>query len=213
MDAGQDTESFLRNARISANVLYHACFQVLTKHQAVSQQCQKPSVSYCQRHVTVLASPSGAINEFKAKNERRKGDRASGSGPSRIVVAATDAKLITNSPVDSLSEQQFGSGQDREDAEQEIYLHRQLANQEYSYYNKVRRRQATGPQNGNLHLMFDSAEKVLLPSMERQPGNLQFVTGLEYDLFAISNSNDAETTVFGLAEGHWPGSKCPDAVL
>lgn len=49
--------------------------------------------------------------------------------------------------------------------------------------------------------------------MERQPGNLHFVTGLKYDMFGISISNENKTNVYGLPEGHWPGSKGPNSVI
>lgn len=80
------------------------------------------------------------------------------------------------------------NGEERESAERELLLHRENASSEYFLYNKIGRRQNSRPENGKLHLVFDFTEKVLLPSMERQPGNLHFVTRLKYDLLGISKT-------------------------
>lgn len=52
-----------------------------------------------------------------------------------------------------------------------------------------------------------------LPSKEFQPGQLHFVTGLRYDMSGVAWSNFKMTMVFGLAEGHWPGTKDATSVL
>ena len=59
----------------------------------------------------------------------------------------------------------------------------------------------------SIHLVFDFAEKVLLPSMLRQSGQLYFITGLKFDIFGVSSSSFDRNFIFGLPEGHWPGHK------
>ena len=64
-----------------------------------------------------------------------------------------------------------------EQAEIGFEEHRNNSEMEYKLYTKVRQRQLSIPNNSRLHFIFDFAEKVLLPKMERQPGNLHFVAG------------------------------------
>ncbi len=61
--------------------------------------------------------------------------------------------------------------------------------------------------------MFDFAEKVTLPSIDNQPGQLHFITGLCYDIFGISLSNLKITNVYGLPEGRRPNIKDATSVL
>ena len=61
--------------------------------------------------------------------------------------------------------------------------------------------------------MFDFAEKVLLPKLLKQPGQLYFVTGLKFDIFGVQDSNQGVTYVFGLPEGHWPNEKNANTVI
>ncbi len=49
--------------------------------------------------------------------------------------------------------------------------------------------------------------------MERQPGQLYFVTGLKYDMFCISLTNLNVTNAYGLSEGHWTNTKDATSVL
>ena len=63
-----------------------------------------------------------------------------------------------------------------------------------------------------IHLVFDFAEKILLPHLLRQPGQLHFVTGLKLDLFGVHSSNRKRTYIFCLPEGHWPGGKTANEV-
>lgn len=63
------------------------------------------------------------------------------------------------------------------------------------------------------HIVFDFAEKVLLPQLLKQPGQLYFVTGLKYDIFGVHDSNGGSTFVFGLAEGHWPNEKTANSIV
>lgn len=64
-----------------------------------------------------------------------------------------------------------------------------------------------------LDLVFDFAEKVLLPHLLHQPGQLHSVTGLKVDLFAVHRSTKGRTNVFCLPVGHWPGGKTTEEVL
>ena len=48
---------------------------------------------------------------------------------------------------------------------------------------------------------MDFAEKVMLPSLLRQPGQLHLVTGLKLYLFAISCGNMNKNYIFCLPEG------------
>lgn len=80
-------------------------------------------------------------------------------------------------------------------------------------YLKDVRSLAISGQNKVLHLIMDFAEKVLLPSLVRQPGQLHFVTGLKLDLFAVSCGNKSKNYVFSLPEGYWPGGKTANEVL
>ena len=98
------------------------------------------------------------------------------------------------------------SGETRELAEIDYDEHRRKALTECQLYIKIRYRQKSRQKNGTMHFVFDFDEKVLLPNMERQPGNLHFTTGLKYDMFGISISNDQSSNVYGLPEGHWPGT-------
>eukprot|EP00171_Calliarthron_tuberculosum_P002461 IDg2461t1 len=105
------------------------------------------------------------------------------------------------------------SGDAKVQKEAELEQHRCNARVEYSYYQKIRESTLLQPSGQTVHLVMDFAEKVLLPSMMDQPGNLHFVTGLKFDIFGISSSNLGKTYLFGLAEGHWKGGKSADEVL
>lgn len=50
------------------------------------------------------------------------------------------------------------------------------------------------------HFVFDYAEKMLLPRLQKQPGQLAFIKGLKFDLFGVACSNDQQTDFFGLVE-------------
>lgn len=60
--------------------------------------------------------------------------------------------------------------------------------------------------------MFDFAEKVLLPSLPKQPGQLHFVTGLKYDFFGVHRSNLGKKFAHSLPEGHWSQGKTANEV-
>lgn len=63
------------------------------------------------------------------------------------------------------------------------------------------------------HFVFDYAENSLLPKLQKQLGQLHFITGLKFDLFGFACSNDGKTDVYVLVEGFWPGEKTENIVL
>lgn len=89
--------------------------------------------------------------------------------------------------------------------------HRGEALSEFRLYRQLQT-DLKGIIGGPLHLTFDFAEKVLLPCLVRQPGQLHFVTGIKFDLFGVTSSTLNNTFVFGLPEGHWPGGKTANEV-
>ncbi len=91
--------------------------------------------------------------------------------------------------------------------------HKHIADVEYNPYINLRNSVLRGQQPDKVHLVIDLAEKVLLPSVEMQPGNLLFVTGRKFDFFGVSRSNEGTNTIFGLPEGHWPGGKTANEVV
>jgi len=82
---------------------------------------------------------------------------------------------------------------------------------EFKYYKRCQ--QVCNNKQGDNHLIFDFAEKVLPPKLQKQPGQLHFITGLKFDLFGVSSSNLARNYVFGLPEGHWPHEKTANTVI
>lgn len=94
----------------------------------------------------------------------------------------------------------------------ELNNHRQEAQQEFEFYRQSQSSSAENPDGNVRHLVFDFAEKILLPRLQHQPGQLHFVTGLKFDLFGVSCSNSGNNFVFGLAEGHWPNEKTANVV-
>lgn len=50
--------------------------------------------------------------------------------------------------------------------------------------------------------VFDLGDKVLLPQLLHQPGQLKFTTRLKFDIKGLKRSNNGKTYVFGLTEGH-----------
>ncbi len=83
----------------------------------------------------------------------------------------------------------------------------------YRSYCNLRRSRQVNSNSSVVHLTFDSAEKVTLPSIKRQPGQLHFVTGLKYDKFGITYTNIGLPKVFGLPEGYWSESKDATSVF
>lgn len=67
--------------------------------------------------------------------------------------------------------------------------------------------------DGVVHFVLTSRRNSLCLSLWRQPGQIQFVTGLRYDIFGISCNNLNCTKVFGLPERYCPGTKDATFVL
>lgn len=89
--------------------------------------------------------------------------------------------------------------------------HRNDAKVAHAYYKRC---QDEAEDNSRIiHMVFDFAEKVLLPRLLKQPGQLHFVTSLKFDIFGVSNSNTAVNNIFGLPEGHWPNDKTSNVVI
>ena len=105
------------------------------------------------------------------------------------------------------------SGTIKEELLKELELHKRTARAEYHSYCEIRNHSKSNPSGSDIHLVMDFAEKVTLLSMERQPGQLHFVTGLRYDIFGIYCSKLDETKNFGLSEGHWPNTEDPTSIL
>jgi len=83
----------------------------------------------------------------------------------------------------------FPIGTDRSDVESLLMSHRNHAENEFKFYRSMYdncKENSSGP---TVHVVIDFAEKALLPSLERQPGQLHFVSGLKFDFFAVSVSN------------------------
>ncbi|EDQ92071.1 uncharacterized protein MONBRDRAFT_22871 [Monosiga brevicollis MX1] len=55
-----------------------------------------------------------------------------------------------------------------------------------------------------VHVTFDFAEKLLLPRLQKQPGQMYLLNGLHVDLFGVLISNIKTQFTFPLVEGHWP---------
>lgn len=51
------------------------------------------------------------------------------------------------------------------------------------------------------HFMFDYDEKVLLPRMQKQPGQLHFLISLKFDINGVTNSNIGTCLIHGLTQG------------
>ena len=81
------------------------------------------------------------------------------------------------------------SGNERIEVLDELNEHKSIAKSEFNSYIQLRDSVLNDSGGDILHLVFDYAEKVSLPSMIKQPGQLHFVTCLKFDLFGISVSN------------------------
>ena len=57
------------------------------------------------------------------------------------------------------------------------------------------------------HLTFDFAEKVHLPRLQNQPGQIYYTTGLKVDLFGVYVANIDKQITYTLIEGHWSMAK------
>ena len=93
-----------------------------------------------------------------------------------------------------------------------LKIHRDLALQEFKHYKNLMTNAENDEESNRIHIIFDFAEKVLLPYLQKQPGQLHFTTSLKFDLFGIHYSNLKQTFIFGLVEGHWPNAKSGNEV-
>jgi len=91
--------------------------------------------------------------------------------------------------------------------------HKTEAEQEFFFYRYSSTLCSENPENGITHIVFDFAEKCMLPSYKKEPGSLHFVSKLKFDLFGVSSSNLNRSFIFGLPEGHWPSGKTANQVL
>lgn len=73
--------------------------------------------------------------------------------------------------------------------EDSLKLHRAEAAAEFANPIKMQDNARENPNSGELHLVFDFAEKEILAHFLRQHGQLHFTTGLNFDLFCVSISN------------------------
>lgn len=105
------------------------------------------------------------------------------------------------------------SGPSKLEKQRQLADHRRVADAERNIYNSFKSSCIQESSSDTIHLVMDFAEKVLLPSMQDQPGSLHYVTGLKFDIFGISSSNDGKTFLFGLPEGYWTGDKGANEVL
>ena len=80
--------------------------------------------------------------------------------------------------------------------------HRAEAKKEFLNY-KLLQQKCQEDTNGKMrHYDFDFAEKVLLSRLCNQPGQFHFVTGLKFDIFGVSSTNQCLSFIYGLLEGH-----------
>ena len=100
----------------------------------------------------------------------------------------------------------------RESLSQVRNKHRKEAAEEFGFYRTLHRHTQQCPYEGTVHLTFDFAEKILLPHLLQQPGQLHFDTGLKFDFFGVHSSNSNRRFIYGLPEGHWPNNKTANEV-
>ncbi|PXF45203.1 hypothetical protein BWQ96_05033 [Gracilariopsis chorda] len=85
--------------------------------------------------------------------------------------------------------------------------HRVEALAQFTVYRTIQTTAENAPATNPIHLIFDFAEKILLPHLLRQPGQLHFVTSLQFDIFGVYSSTMSTCYVYGLPGGNWPGNK------
>lgn len=79
-----------------------------------------------------------------------------------------------------------------------LEIHREAERREQGYYREGIT-SSHGIRDGTLlHIVFDFSEKVLLPRLVRQPGQLYFVTALKFDIFGVHDSKNVVTFTYGL---------------
>ena len=64
-----------------------------------------------------------------------------------------------------------------------LQKHLENAKNEYEYYNYCRRSLCINCDCVTVRIVFDFAEKVLLPRMSQQPGKFHFKRGLKFNMF------------------------------
>ena len=99
------------------------------------------------------------------------------------------------------------------DLRNDLQEHRREAHVEFQHYKKLMNEEMQCCFQGSLHLIFDFAQKVLLPSPLRKAGQLFYIAGLKFDFFGVSVSNLGRTDIHCLTEGHWPSGKTADEVF
>lgn len=88
--------------------------------------------------------------------------------------------------------------------------HRIQAKGDFMLYKSCQEQAAGSPDV--IHIVFDFAEKVLLPRISKQPGQLNYITSLIFDIFGVLCSNFKTNFLFGFTEGHWPNTKTVNVV-
>lgn len=91
--------------------------------------------------------------------------------------------------------------QSRLEMQNELQTHRDEADVEFLFYKEMKNLGSEFREGPTLHLIFEFAEKVLLPSLIEQPGILHFFAGLRFNLFGLSSSKMRQNFIFGLPEG------------
>lgn len=91
--------------------------------------------------------------------------------------------------------------------------HLKDAESEFRNYKTIMKDCSVEHQSVKRHFVFDFAEKILLPKLLNQPGQLHFKTGLKLDINGVYCSNTGKTNLFALVEGHWPSDKTANSVL
>lgn len=97
--------------------------------------------------------------------------------------------------------------------ERMLAKHKEEADTDYAYYRRTTKECRENPTGNTAHVVFNFAEKVIVPSYHKQPSFLHFLTGLLVDLFGASCSNLQTNFVFALPKGHWPNFKTANEVL
>lgn len=100
----------------------------------------------------------------------------------------------------------------KQELKKRYLAHRNEAAGEFKFYKSIMECSEKEPEGEAVHLIFDFAEKVLIPRLQDQPGQLHFTTSLKIDIFGIYCSNLKEMFVYGLTEGHWPSHKTANEV-
>lgn len=98
----------------------------------------------------------------------------------------------------------------REEFKKILKLYRDDAAGDFSSYKQM---QANCVPDRFCHLTFEFAENILISQLTRKPSQLQFLTGLKYNMFDVSCSNLQWNFVYGMTDGHWPNNKTADTVL